>query len=152
MRGVGNGRYAPMNAQFWWLAALLVVSWGVAAWDLVCCRSAAAGPPPGAARRSGRVRVIDHSLVDDRGPFLGLGASYFTALWRCKNDRRRLERDFRSLSRQGFNHYRMLSMVGWYPAWEGREIAPVSFTNRSGKRLTAWPDYWRQLRELVDLA
>jgi hypothetical protein len=152
MIGVGNGRCAPMNAQPRWLAALLVVSCSVAPWVLACCRSAAAGPAPGAARRSGQVRVIDHSLVDDRGPFLGLGVSYFTALWRCKNDRPRLESDLAFLSRQGFNYYRMLSMVGWYPAWGGREIAPVTFTNRSGKRVAAWPDYWRQLREVVDLA
>jgi hypothetical protein len=72
---------------------------------------AAAAPP--LARRSGRVRVIDHSLVDDGGPFLGLGVSYFTALWRCKNDRPRLKSDLAFLSRQGFNYFRMLSMVGW---------------------------------------
>jgi hypothetical protein len=29
-------------------------------------------------RRAGRVRVDGHSLADDNGPFLGLGASYFT--------------------------------------------------------------------------
>lgn len=104
------------------------------------------------AGRSGRVRVVGHSLVDDDGPFLGLGASYFTALWRCKNDMKRLRSDLAFLSRQGFNYYRMLSMVGYYTAWEGLEIAPVSFTNRNGKRVEAWPDYWRQLRRLVDLA
>jgi hypothetical protein len=46
-----------------------------------------AGVPREEAMRSGRVRVVDHSLVDDGGPFLGLGVSYFTALWRCKHDR-----------------------------------------------------------------
>jgi hypothetical protein len=103
-------------------------------------------------RRVGRVRVDGHSLADDNGPFLGLGASYFTALWRCKNDRARLQSDLDYLSRQGFNYYRMLSMVGDHPAWDDREIAPVSFTNRAGKRVRAWPDYWQQLRELIDLA
>jgi hypothetical protein len=98
------------------------------------------------------VRVVGHSLVDDRGPFLGLGVSYFTALWRCRHDRQRLESDLAFLSRQGFNYYRMLSMAGWYPAWEGREIAPVSFTRRDGKRIDAWRDYWQQFRELIDLA
>ncbi len=102
--------------------------------------------------RQGRVRVMDHSLADDDGPFLGLGASYFTALWRCKHDRARLEADLDFLSRQGFNYYRMLSMVGYYPAWGGREIAPVAFTNRDDKRVEAWPDYWQQFRELIDFA
>ena len=103
-------------------------------------------------RRTGRVRVEGYSLTDDQGPFLGLGASYFTALWRCKHDRSRLEADLEYLSRQGFNYYRMLSMVGYHPAWDDREIAPVSFIRRDDKRVEAWSDYWQQLRELIDLA
>ena len=105
-----------------------------------------------AAHRTGPVRVDGHALADDGGPFLGLGASYFTALWRCKHDRPRLEADLAFLARQGFNYYRMLSMVGYYPAWEGLEIAPVPFTTRDDRRVEAWPDYWQQLRDLIDLA
>jgi hypothetical protein len=112
--------------------------------------SSIAGEP--SKLRTGLVRIDDHALVDDNGHFLGLGASYFTALWRSKNDRARLEADLDFLSKQGFNYYRMLSMVGHHPAWEGLEIAPVSFANRDGKQVAAWPDYWQQLRELVDLA
>src|SRR4030095_6375268 len=78
-------------------------------------------------RRTGQVKVVEHSLVDEGGPFLGLGVSYFTALWRFRNDRQRLESDLKFLSQQGFNYYRMLSMVGHHPGWQGREIAPVSF-------------------------
>lgn len=95
---------------------------------------------------------MDHALVDDQGPFLGLGVSYFTALWRCRNDRTRFDSDLRFLSAQGFNYYRMLSMVGHNRAWDGLEIPPVGFTSREGKRVEAWPDYWRQLTEMVDLA
>jgi hypothetical protein len=36
---------------------------------------------------------------DDDGPFLGLGASYFTALWRYMYDRPRLESDLESFFR-----------------------------------------------------
>jgi hypothetical protein len=103
-------------------------------------------------QRVGPVRIDGRALTDDNGPFLGLGVSYFTALWRCKHDRPRLEADLAFLSRQGFNYFRMLSMVGYHPAWDGREIAPVSFENRNGKRVEAWPDYWQQLRQLIDLA
>ena len=46
----------------------------------------------------------------------------------------------------------MLSMVGHHPAWEGREIAPVAFTTRDGRRVEAWPDYRERLGELIDLA
>ena len=103
-------------------------------------------------QRAGPVRVENHALVDDGGPFLGLGVSYFTALWRSRNDRARVESDLQFLSDQGFNYYRMLSMVGWHGAWDGLEIAPVTFTSRAGKRVEAWPDYWKQLGELIDLA
>lgn len=102
--------------------------------------------------RLGRVRLDDHALTDDSGPFLGLGVSYFTALHRCKHDRSRLESDLRFLAQQGFNYYRMLSMVGYHAAWQGQEIAPVAFTSRDGRPVDAWPDYWQQLRELIDLA
>jgi len=103
-------------------------------------------------QRSGRVRLEGHCLVDEQGPFLGLGVSYFTSLWRCKHDRSRLEADLDFLSRQGFNYYRMLSMVGHNAGWDGLEIAPVSFRSQEDKPVDAWPDYWRQFRELIDLA
>jgi hypothetical protein len=32
------------------------------------------------------------------------------------------------------------------------EIAPVSFVNREGKRIEGWPDYAKQLGELIDIA
>ena len=115
--------------------------------------------PPGSAfaetifrKPAGPVRVGDHALVDDNGPFLGLGVSYFTALWRCKNDRARLEKDLSFLSEQGFNYFRMLSMVGYNPAWEGLEIAPVAFSNKEDKRVQPWADYWEQFGALIDLA
>lgn len=103
-------------------------------------------------RRTGPVQVVGHSLRDRDGPFLGIGVSYFTALWRFRYDRPRLESELRFLSRCGFNYYRMLSMVGWNPAWRGLEIAPIDFTTRDGRRIAAWPDYWRQLGDLIDLA
>jgi hypothetical protein len=121
---------------------------------LVCVAWAPAisAPAQAANPRRGAVRVEGHSLVDDDGAFLGFGASYFTALWRSKHDRARLESDLEFLSRQGFNYYRMLSMVGHNAAWDGREIAPVAFRSRDGKQIEAWSDYWQQLGELVDLA
>ena len=106
----------------------------------------------GVSSSAAPVRVIDHSLVHRGRPFLGLGVSYFTALHRCRHDPARLESDLAFLSAQGFGYYRMLSMVGWYPAWAGREIAPVAFTGRDGRLVQAWPDYWEQLARLVDLA
>jgi hypothetical protein len=106
----------------------------------------ATGTPPA----GGPVRVLGTSLADRGGPFLGLGATYMQALWRCKFDRPRLESDLTFLAAQGFGYVRVLSMVGWYPAWKGREIAPVAFTSRPGEAVAAWPDYRGQLRDLLD--
>ena len=52
----------------------------------------------GFVRRTGRVRLDDHALIDDQGPFLGLGASYFSALWRYRHDRSRFESDLSFLA------------------------------------------------------
>jgi len=48
------------------------------------------------------VRVVDHGLVDSRGPFLGLGVSYFTALRHYRYDRPLLERNLAFLAERGF--------------------------------------------------
>jgi len=98
--------------------------------------------------RSGLVRLQDRSFHDAGGPFLGLGVSYFQALHDAKFDRERLNQNLTLLAAKGFNFVRVLSMV----SWEGLEIAPVNFTNRFGRGVAAWPDYWHQFRDLLDLA
>lgn len=87
-------------------------------------------------------------MCDSNGPFLGLGVSYFQALRHAKHDRARLNRNLAFLASNGFNYIRILSMV----SRDGLEIAPVTFTNRTGRRVEAWPDYWQQFRDLLDLA
>jgi hypothetical protein len=117
-------------------------------WDI-----AGAEPPlPLPAPRTGEVSLNDHALQDDQGPFLGLGASYFQALRRTKFDRARYRSDLDFLARQGFNYIRTLSMVGGNSAWAGKEIGPITFTNDQGQMIQAWPDYWQQLRDMIDIA
>jgi len=94
------------------------------------------------------VRLQNHSFCDSAGPFLGLGASYFQALRVAKYDRARLTHNLALLTSKGFNYVRILSMV----SWDGLEIAPVTFTNRLGRVVPAWPDYWQQFRDLLELA
>lgn len=117
----------------------------------ICLNSSAIGETE-YRKPSGPVRIEEYSFVDGDGPFLGLGVSYFTALWRCKYDRPRLVQDLSFIAEQRFNYIRILSMVGYYPAWNGLEIAPAAFLSKTGKRVEAWPDYWEQHRNLVDLA
>lgn len=101
-----------------------------------------------AAAGTNRVRLQGKSFCDDTGPFLGLGASYFQALRHAKYDRARLQRNLALFAANGFNYVRILSMV----SWEELEIAPVTFTNRARRVIQAWPDYWPQFRDLLDLA
>lgn len=120
-------------------------------------RDPAAGAPVGAvfshvkvwdlASGTNLVRLRGRSFCDDAGPFLGLGASYFQALRHAKYDRARLKSNLALLASKGFNYVRILSMV----SWDGLEMAPVSFTNRAGRAVEAWPDYWQQFREVLDL-
>jgi hypothetical protein len=98
------------------------------------------------------VTLNGHALRDDTGEFLGLGVSYFPALRRTKFDRERFRGDLKFLAGHGFNYVRTFSMVGWYPAWAGREIAPVTFTNKRGETIEAWKDYRQQLAAMIDIA
>ncbi len=120
-------------------------------------RDPSAGAPIGAvfsnvkvwnpASSTNLVRLNGNSLYDETGPFLGLGVSYFQALRHAKYDRARLNHNLTLLAAKGFNYVRVLSMV----SWDGLEIAPVTFTNRGGRVIPAWPDYWQQFRDLLDL-
>ena len=121
-------------------------------------RDPAAGAPVGAVfsnvkvwdltKGAGLARLKGKSLWDDNGPLLGLGASYFQALRHAKYDRDPLKSNLALLASKGFNYVRVLSMV----SWDGLEIAPVRFSNRAGRVVEAWPDYWQRFRDLLDLA
>jgi hypothetical protein len=111
-----------------------------------------AAPTFAVQRRTGNIGLEGHSLRDKGGAFLGLGATYFSALWRVRLDRARYRSDLEHLSRCGFIYTRTLSMVGWYPAWEGKEIAPVAFKNKNAKAVERWEDYAQQLADMIDIA
>ena len=96
----------------------------------------------------GMVSLYGNCLQDDAGPFLGLGFTYMRSLQRCKYDRSRWLSDLAAMSARGFNYQRILSMVGWTDL----EIAPIGFTNSQGTWIPAWPDYWQQFRDCIDIA
>lgn len=50
-------------------------------------------PPPARAARSGLVRASGRALVDEAGPYLGVGTSLFWAPWGYLHDRERLKRN-----------------------------------------------------------
>ncbi|MDO8586580.1 MAG: hypothetical protein Q7T82_06025 [Armatimonadota bacterium] len=102
--------------------------------------------------RRGNVRLVGYHAEDDGGPFLGLGFSYMSALRRCKYDRDRFRDDLAFMASNNFKYMRALSMVGWYTAWVGKEIAPINFYNQAGTYVPAWSDYWTQLVDMIDIA
>lgn len=131
------------------LLGLLAVELTAAAVDVPRAAPIQGAAPAIEADRSaikGIVRLTGRSFADERGPFLGLGASYFLALRNAKFDRPRLHSDLALLASAGFNYVRVFSMVGW----PGLEIAPVTFTNRAGQTVPGWSDYWPQFRDLLD--
>src|SRR5205807_2389063 len=99
-------------------------------WD----QSGASPGAPVVTQPANVVRLNGKSFVDNSGPFLGMGASYFQALRRAKYDRTRLNSDLALLASKGMNYVRILSMVNW----DGLEIAPVSFVNSAGHSVAAW--------------
>jgi hypothetical protein len=83
------------------------------------------------------------SIVDDDGPYLGLGASLFWAAWAYKNDPGKLAQNLQFLADSGFNYIRALGVVGDVENedyWDGREIDPN------------WPDYDDVIAGVTDLA
>jgi hypothetical protein len=52
----------------------------------------------------------------------------------------------RVIKAAGYLGIRFWDVLGYYDsAWKGREVTPVAFTNRSGQRVEATPDYYGQL-------
>lgn len=98
---------------------------------------------------AGLVRLQGTSVADDRGPFLGLGATYMRALNKCKFDRPRFESDCAFLASKGVRYIRVLGMLAWC---KGDAIAPVAFKDFCDVPTAAWPDYDRQLTDCIDTA
>lgn len=87
--------------------------------------SGAAQPPP---RAGGIVHGRGASFVDDRGPFLALGATLFWGPWGYKFDRARLERTLQFLAEHDVDYVRVLGQVGTPDdpddSWSDRPIDP----------------------------
>lgn len=96
---------------------------------------------------TGITSISGNSIRDGNGPFLGLGATYMSALRKCRYYRDRFENDLAYLASRGFNFVRILTMV----SWQGKEIAPIEFQSPHGNIVEEWSDYWSQFRDCLDL-
>ncbi|MDO8587803.1 MAG: carbohydrate-binding protein [Armatimonadota bacterium] len=97
---------------------------------------------------SNNVLVNGQSLRDNNGPFLAVGFSHMRGLHRCKYDRGRYMSDLNDMSSKGFKFQRILSMV----SWDGLEIMPIDGYDANWVWTPAWPDYWQQFRDAIDIA
>lgn len=87
--------------------------------------------PPVRVIRTGRVRVVGRTFVDDQGPFLGFGVSFFTAPWACEFDHARYRANLEYLADRGVNYQRFFGVVGFHghvptgdDTWGDRTIDP----------------------------
>ncbi|RPH64600.1 MAG: hypothetical protein EHM89_01300 [Acidobacteria bacterium] len=95
---------------------------GIERGDVTSLAAAQSAPSPGLAPR-GRVRLAGRVLQDDRGPFLGLGATLFWSVWGYQHDRPRLVQHFDLLRAHGFEFVRVLGSVAG-PSWQDRAADP----------------------------
>jgi hypothetical protein len=87
------------------------------------------------AGRTGPVKLDGRALADDGGPFPGLGASFFWALWGERHDPGRLDRNLGWLAARGVDYVRIVGMVGT-ESWADRRIDPND------------PEYWPTVDKL----
>src|SRR5688572_9242709 len=143
-------RNGAVNTYIGRIAAMITMKSKIAA--LFVVTAILAGCISSTAFAAGNVSVSGNCLADDQGPFLALGFTYMQALRDCKYNRSLYQSELSFMAARGYNYQRMLSMVGGYSAWAGKEIAPVSFTNQVGTFIPAWSDYWQQFRDCIDIA
>jgi hypothetical protein len=77
----------------------------------------------GGGTRAGIVRAAGRAFVDDTGPFLPVGHTFFWGLWGWKHDRDRCAQNLEWLAQKGFHYVRTLCEVGGAP-WSDRTVDP----------------------------
>lgn len=123
-------------------------------------------PPPSVVPVCQRPLVgplrVEHKLFkDDTGYRRVLFCSWFPALRILRDNPQEFERQLNAIVAAGYQGIRVfLAVGGWSDYWDGREVAPISFTkwfytgnlqrtDRTGARIEAWPDYDDLLRTLL---
>lgn len=105
---------------------------------------------------AGIVRGESAVFVDDRGPWLPLGATLFWGPWAYKFDRPRLERDLALLARHGVDYIRVLGQVGVpgdpQDGWSDRLIDPGWADACRGEGAASCGTYDQVAAGLTDLA
>jgi len=97
-------------------------------------------PPPPAPPRGGLVRGDGRRIVDDAGPLVPLGTSFFVALWMLLNGQRDRARAWAQwMKDRRIDYARLFGEVGG-ATWEDRTIDPAD------------PRYVGALREWLDMA
>lgn len=109
----------------------------------------------------GPLRIENKLFRDDSGYRRVFFCSWFPALRILRDNPAEFERQLNAIAAANYQGIRIfLAVGGWTPSWDGREVAPVSFTkwrwtgnflrtDQFGDRVEAWPDYDELLRRLL---
>ncbi len=111
----------------------------------------------------GPVRIENKMFRDDTGWRRILFCSWFPALRILRDNPAEFERQINAIAAANYQGIRVfLAVGGWSDYWDGREVAPVTFTKwfyspqtgfmrpaSLGARIEAWPEYDDLLRYLL---
>lgn len=103
-------------------------------------------PPPPIA---GQLRSDGRGFLDDSGPVLPLGCHFGEAFSAFVRRPDAVKAQLEVIKAAGYDFVRFWDVLGYYPAWLGREVTPSPFTSRDGRSIRATPDYYEQLRRFL---
>lgn len=128
-------------------------------------RDGGAGPAPIGSHIArplvGPLRVQDKLFRDDTGYRRVFFCSWFPALRILRDNPTEFTRQIDAIAAAGYQGARVfLAVGGWMDFWDGREVAPITFTKwyftgnhlrseRMGATIEAWPDYDDLYRTLL---
>lgn len=109
----------------------------------------------------GPLRVVNKLFADDTGYRRVFFCSWFPALRILRDNPTEFYRQLDVIAAANYQGFRtFLSVGGWTPFWDGREVVPLNFrkwqwtgnflrTDAYGANVTAWHDYVALLRTLL---
>lgn len=102
-------------------------------------------PIPPSRRIVGQLRVQGTAFADDQGVVLPIFCHFgeaFSAYVRRPDD---VRQQLDVIVVAGYQGIRFWDVLGYYPAWAGREVTPIPFVGRDGRQVTATERYYDQL-------
>lgn len=109
-------------------------------------------PPPATDHPDplvGHLVRMGRSYKDKTGPRTVYFCSFFPALRILRDNPKDFHAELDRIAAAGWLGFRTFWAVGGYTFWNGREVAPVTWTRKDGVVVKAWPNYKDLLRGLI---